>query len=97
MMTGLDVFAALILLTTAGVLFAFVYFLGSWPGRVARSLNHPDAKAIEIGGWATLAFGGLFWPLILVWAYRTNGGSQHAPETLTQSTTRTASAHTKEQ
>lgn len=70
-MTGVDLFALLLLLITAAAIVGLVYLLGSWPGRVARSRNHPDARAIEVGGWATLIFGGLFWPLVLIWAYRT--------------------------
>jgi hypothetical protein len=66
----LDLFALAVLLIIAAVVVAAVYFLGSWPGRVAHRRNHPDARAIEVGGWATLVFGGLFWPLVLMWAYR---------------------------
>lgn len=69
-MTGLDVFALLILFTMAAAALAVIYFLGSWPGRVAHKRKHPDAQAIEIGGWATLVFGAVLWPIVLMWAYR---------------------------
>jgi hypothetical protein len=69
-MTALDLFALLILIVITVVVLALIYFLGSWPGRVARARKHPEARAIEVGGWATLAFGGLFWPLVLIWAFR---------------------------
>lgn len=68
-MDGLDI-AAIIMLFFIGLIFiAVVYFLASWPGRIAVERNHPCAAAIQIGGWATLLFGGIFWPLVLMWAY----------------------------
>ena len=44
-------------------------FIGGWPGRVARSRNHPYRSAVTIGGWVTLIAGGVFFPLVLIWAY----------------------------
>jgi Protein of unknown function (DUF3302) len=69
-MTGLDIFAFFILLVSTVVVVVVFYSLASWPGRVARSRNHPNAQAIEVGGWATLVFGAVFWPVVLIWAYR---------------------------
>ena len=43
--------------------------LGIMPGRIARRRNHPWAQAIAVGSWATLVFGLVFWPLVLIWAY----------------------------
>ena len=80
-MTGLDLFALLILLISAIAAVAVFYFLASWPGRVAHSRNHPDAQAIEVGGWATLVFGAVFWPIILMWAYRKFETSDNRGET----------------
>ena len=48
--------------------FGFVA-LGMAPGRIARKRGHPWAQAVAIGGWATLIFGFVFWPLILIWAF----------------------------
>jgi hypothetical protein len=39
------------------------------PGLIARKRGHPWARAVAIGGWATLIFGFVFWPLILIWAF----------------------------
>jgi hypothetical protein len=72
-MTGLDIFALVVMVISAAVAIIILYFLGSWPGRVARRRNHPDAQAIEIGGWATLVFGAVLWPIVLMWAYRNFG------------------------
>jgi hypothetical protein len=39
------------------------------PGRIARKRGHPWAEAVSVGSWATLVFGFVFWPLVLIWAY----------------------------
>ncbi len=68
-MTGMDIFALIVLLIlVATVIFVFV-FLGMWPGKVARQRNHPQADAINIGSWVGLIAGGVLWPLILIWAF----------------------------
>jgi hypothetical protein len=36
---------------------------------VARKRGHPWAEAVSIGGWVTLIFGFVFWPLVMIWAY----------------------------
>jgi hypothetical protein len=46
-----------------------VWFIGGMPGRVAEARNHPKAQAIKVGGWATLIFGVVGWPWVLMWAY----------------------------
>jgi prepilin signal peptidase PulO-like enzyme (type II secretory pathway) len=70
-MDVLSIAALFILLLIAGLVAAAIYGLGSWPGRVAKSRQHPYGTAILIGGWATLLAGGIFWPLMLTWAYAT--------------------------
>jgi hypothetical protein len=47
----------------------FVWFLGGLPGRVAADRNHPYAKSIQVGGWASMCLGIVTWPIILMWAY----------------------------
>lgn len=72
-MSFLDVFALLVLavlLVTAIALFAV---LGSLPGRVAQARKHPQAEAVAVGGWLGMLFGGVLWPLVMIWAYA--GGS----------------------
>ena len=62
--------AALILLIVTIVLaLYFLYFIGGLPGRVAAERGHPKADAIRVGGWATLIFGIVGWPWVLMWAY----------------------------
>ena len=57
-----------------------VWFIGGMPGRVAEERNHPKAQAIKVGGWATLIFGVVGWPWVLMWAY------SHTPSDESQST-----------
>jgi len=73
-MDGLDIAAFVVMAIIAGMLISAFVFLGSWPGRIARRLNHPYSSAISIGGWVTLIFGGVGWPFILIWAYAPPGG-----------------------
>jgi hypothetical protein len=68
-MTSLDILALLILILIGLVLVGLFCGLAMLPGRIARSRNHAYADAVKVGGWASLLFGGLFWPLVLVWAY----------------------------
>lgn len=70
----LDVFALLILVVLLVTFIVILGVLGALPGYVARSRNHPQADAINVGGWIGLLFGGVLWPLVLIWAYtRPNG------------------------
>jgi len=69
-MTFLDIFALTILFIMVVIIVGFFYFLASLPGRIAHNRNHPNAKAIEVGGFATLVFGVVLWPVVLMWAYQ---------------------------
>jgi Protein of unknown function (DUF3302) len=56
-----------------GVAFAAVWSLselGGLPGRIARSKQHPKARAITVLGWLGLLLI-VLWPLALAWAYMT--------------------------
>lgn len=68
-MPFIDIFAWIVLLVVITTLVASFVALGVMPGRIARRRGHPWAQAVAIGSWATLVFGFVFWPLILVWAY----------------------------
>ena len=58
----------------------FIWYLGGMPGRVAASRNHPYAKSIPVGGWASLFLGIVTWPLSLMWAYVNRDSSIDDPE-----------------
>ncbi|MBA1158353.1 DUF3302 domain-containing protein [Microvirga mediterraneensis] len=68
-MAVIDIFAWIVLLVLVGTLVAIVAALGMMPGRIARKRGHPWAEAVAVGSWATLVFGFVFWPLVLIWAY----------------------------
>jgi hypothetical protein len=72
-MSGYDIAALAILILLCVIALGVIYFLASWPGRIAYERDHPHAAAVQIGGWATLLFGGVFWPLVLMWAYISGG------------------------
>ena len=71
-MTGLDYAAWFVLLLLAVIVVGVVFFIGNLPGSVARKRNHPNTDAIVMGSWATLIFGVVLWPLVLMWAYSPN-------------------------
>ena len=58
-----------VLILSIGLALYVLWFLGGMPGRVAAERNHPKADAIRVGGWATLIFGIVGWPWVLMWAY----------------------------
>ena len=68
-MDGLDIAAFVLMVLMAAIAIGLFVYLGGWPGRVARRLDHPYADAVSVGGWVTLVFGGVGWPFILIWAY----------------------------
>ena len=68
-MSGLDIFAWIVLLVLVATLVALVVALGMMPGRIARRRGHPWAEAVAVGSWATLICGFVLWPLVLIWAY----------------------------
>ena len=65
-MSGIDIFSIFVLTVVAITVVAVFVFLAMLPGRVARSRNHPQAEAINIGGWIGALFGGVLWPLVLI-------------------------------
>ena len=68
-MTFIDYFAWFVLFILVAMTVAIFVALGMAPGRIARRRGHPWAQAVAMGGWATLIFGFVFWPLVLIWAY----------------------------
>jgi prepilin signal peptidase PulO-like enzyme (type II secretory pathway) len=68
-MSLIDVFAWIVLVVLVATLVAVVVALGMMPGHIARKRGHPWAQAVTVGSWATLIFGFVLWPLVLIWAY----------------------------
>ena len=75
-MTGLDLFALIILIVLVVALLAIWVILGALPGRIARSRQHPQAQAIAVCGWWGVLTMGLLLPLAFIWAYTEPSGSQ---------------------
>jgi len=68
-MSGLDIFAVIVLVVAVASGIAILFILGMAPGYVARRRNHPWAQAVSVAGWVALIFGFVLWPLAFIWAY----------------------------
>jgi len=68
-MTGLDIFALIILLVLAGTVLWLVVFLARWPGKIAEQRGHPQSDAIRMAGWLGVLTMGILWPLAFIWAH----------------------------
>ena len=68
-MSGIDIFAWVVLFVIiASVVVVFVV-LGMLPGKIAQERQHPQVQAISVASWLALIFGVAAWPFVLVWAY----------------------------
>jgi len=56
---------------------AVVVLIAAWPGKIAKSRQHPQHQAVKICGWVGLSTG-ILWAVALVWAYvkETGQGSE---------------------
>lgn len=68
-MTGLDIFALVVLVVIAASVGAAAIVLARLPGQIAAKRGHPQADAIAIAGWLGILAAGVLWPLALIWAY----------------------------
>lgn len=68
-MSGLDVFALVVLAVLAATALWVLLFLARWPGRIADSRDHPQKDAIHVAGWLGVITLGILWPLAFIWAY----------------------------
>jgi len=68
-MSGLDIFAWIVLVVLAVSSLGVLCIMGWLPGHIARSRNHPYAQAVGVAGWITLLFGFVLWPVAFIWAY----------------------------
>ena len=67
-MSGLDIFAWIVLIILAASVVAVFCIAGWLPGHIAKTRGHPQAQAVTVAGWVTLIFGFALWPLALIWA-----------------------------
>ena len=68
-MSGLDIFALIVLITLIICILALWALLGMYPGKIARQRNHPQADAISVCGWWGAITMGVLAPIAFIWAY----------------------------
>ena len=68
-MSGLDIFAWIVLIVLLASAVFVIVFMAILPGMIAKKRNHPYATAVQVAGWVTLFFGFILWPVALIWAY----------------------------
>ena len=68
-MSGLDIFAWIVLIVLVVCSVAVVIFMAMLPGMIARRRHHPWAQAVNVAGWVTFFFGFVLWPIAVIWAY----------------------------
>lgn len=66
---GFDLFAFLVLAVLLSTIVVIIVFLGSLPGKIATSRNHPYATAVTAAGWLSLLSLGVLWPIAFIWAF----------------------------
>jgi len=81
-MSGLDIFAMLVIILLIAVVIWLVVLLGSLPGNIARKRNHPQAEAISALGWIGIITMGLSWFVAITWAYYKPTSGSDSDETL---------------
>ena len=75
-MTGLNVFALIVLIVLIAAVVGVWVILGMTPGKIARKRNHPQAEAINVCGWWGVITMGILLPLAFIWAYTNPPGHQ---------------------
>jgi len=68
-MTGLDIFALIVLIILVAAGLGIWALLGAYPGKIARERNHPQADAIAMSGWWGAITLGILTPVAFIWAY----------------------------
>lgn len=84
-MTGLDIFALVILVVLAVSAVGLWVALGMLPGKIAHARKHPQADAISVCGWWGVITMGILTPLAFIWAYTNPAESQSKTTRFTQS------------
>lgn len=68
-MSGLDIFAWIVLVVLILTVIVGFVTLAMLPGKIAKQREHPQADAINVAGWVGAITFGVFWPLALIWAF----------------------------
>jgi hypothetical protein len=67
--TVAEVVSWLALIVAPIVIITLFWLVHILPEKIAEKKKHPQAKAIQMLCLLSLAFGGLLWPIALLWAY----------------------------
>ena len=67
-MTGLDIFATIVLILVIATAVGVLVVLAMMPGKIAAQRKHPQAEAINVAGWLGMLTG-IIWILAMIWAY----------------------------
>ena len=69
-MSGLDIFAWIVLIILVACVVGVFCIAGWLPGHIAKT-PRPSARreAVTVAGWVTLICGFALWPVALIWAY----------------------------
>ena len=67
-MSGLDIFALVVIFFLINAFAAVIVILGGLPGKIARKREHPHADAVNVASWIGIATG-VLWPFAFVWAF----------------------------
>lgn len=68
-MQPIDYFAWFVFIVIIVVVVVVFVALAMLPGKMAKTNNHPNAKAINLAGWlGMLLTAGVFWAVAMVWA-----------------------------
>lgn len=68
-MSGLDIFALIVLVVLLLTVVGIWLFLSMMPGKIAKKRQHPQAEAINVCGWLGGLTLGILWPVAFVWAF----------------------------
>jgi len=69
MIDAFDVFAFVVFGVLLLAVLAIVVSLGALPGKIAARRGHPQAQAIAVAGWISLATVFALWPIAFIWAF----------------------------
>lgn len=64
----MDFFALFVLLVIISVAIGLLVLIGSYPGKYAKQVNHPQVDAINIMAWVGLFTFGVLWLAALIWS-----------------------------
>ena len=68
-MSGLDIFALIVLLVLIACALVGWGLLAIFPGKIAKQRNHPQADAINVCGWWGALTMGILSPVAFIWAF----------------------------